>query len=265
MANPEDPNHRQTKAERKESARLEREKIQQQMAARNRNRRIGLVLIALAVVTAIVVAFVVKPGGSDAGPLASPQALLDSATSAAETAGCSPVQETPNYQNTPGKDPNIDHAHIGDTLAPTPPPLSEYATIPPASGPHDIDPASPGVYDRPPDIYRTIHALEHAGTIIWYAPAAADTPEVKAIRAFYSKTDVNLGQGKVIVAPYDFPDQGAQGSLPEGVQMALVAWHRLQTCAQPSLAVAFDFTSQYSNAYPDRAYIGVAREPNGSM
>jgi hypothetical protein len=264
VANPGDPSRRPTKAERKESARLEREKIQQQMAASNRNRRIGLVLIALAVVTVIVVAFVVKPGGSDAGPLASPQSLLDSAASEVKAAGCDAVQETPNYQDAPGKDPDIDHAHIGDTLVPTPPPLSSYATIPPASGPHDPSPAGPGVYNRPPDIYRTIHSLEHAAAIVWYAPSAADTPEVKAIRAFYDQTE-NVGQAKVIVAPYDFPDQGAQGSLPEGVQMALVAWHRLQTCARPSLAVAFDFTSQYSNTYPGRAYIGVAREPRGSM
>lgn len=264
MANPGDPNHRQTKAERKEAARLEREKIQQQMAARNRNRRIGLVLIALAVVTVVVVAFVVKPGGGDAGALASPQALLDGAAAAAETAGCSDIQETPNYQNAPGKDPDIDHAHIGGAQAPTAPPLSMYATIPPASGPHDPTPASPGVYGRAPDVYRSIHSLEHAGAIIWYAPSVADTPEIKAIKAFYNQT-ANVGQAKVIVAPYDFPDQGAQGSLPDGVQMALVAWHRLQTCAQPSLAVAFDFTSQYSNTYPDRPYIGVAREPTGTM
>ena len=69
----------------------------------------------------------------------------------------------------------------------------------------------------------------------------------------------------MIVAPYYFPDQSEQGSLPSGVQMALVAWHRLQTCAAPSLAAAFDFTSQYANTYPDRKYIGVAREPNSTM
>ena len=29
--------------------------------------------------------------------------------------------------------------------------------------------------------------------------------------------------------------------------MALVAWHRLRTCDELDLAVAFDFTSQYSS------------------
>ena len=264
MSKQTDPGRKLTKAEKKEEARLERERIQQQMAARNRNQRIGTVPIALALVVVVVVIFVVKPGGGSAGDLATPEALLAKAADDAKAAGCTAVQETPNYSDAPGADPDIDHAHIGSTTAPTAPPLSTYPTIPPASGPHDPTPAGAGVYERPPDIYSAIHSLEHAGAIIWYAPSAADSDEVKAIRAFYAQTD-NVGQSKVIVAPYDFPDQGEQGSLPSGVQMALVAWHRLQTCAAPSLAAAFDFTSQYANTYPSRKYIGVAREPNSTM
>ena len=33
----------------------------------------------------------------------------------------------------------------------------------------------------------------------------------------------------MIVAPYDYPDQGAAGTLPAGTQMALVAWHNVQS------------------------------------
>jgi hypothetical protein len=85
---------------------------------------------------------------------------------------------------------------------------------------------------------------------------------VKQIKAFY-KQSANVGQSKVIVAPFDYASQGAGGTLPSGVQMAVVAWHRLQTCATPSLAVAFDFTSQYSDGgFPGAKYKGVAREPN---
>ena len=65
----------------------------------------------------------------------------------------------------------------------------------------------------------------------------------------------------MIVAPYDFPGDPA-GILPEGTEMALVSWHRLRSCASVDLAVAFDFTSQYS--FPtaeDREYAGVAPEP----
>ena len=260
---------RPTKAERKEQARLEREQIQHKMASRKRNRNVGVVLIALAVVVAIVVVVITSVGGSAA--IASPQTLLAKASSEQKAAGCGQVQTTPNYANAPGADPDIDHAHIGDTADPnapaTPPSLSTYPTWPPASGPHEPPPLGPiaaGVYDSPPDIYGAIHSMEHAAAIVWYAPSAADSTAVKQIKAFYRQTN-NVGQSKVIVAPYDYPTQGAHGQLPAGVLMALVAWHRLQTCAQPNLAAAFDFTSQYANTYPGRNYIGVAREPNAAM
>jgi hypothetical protein len=105
--------------------------------------------------------------------------------------------------------------------------------------------------------------MEHAGVIIWYAQNAP-SKAIDEIKRFYEQT-ADVGQSKVIVAPYDYPTQGAHGQLPAGVLMALVAWHRLQTCAQPNLAAAFDFTSQYANTYPGRNYIGVAREPNAAM
>ena len=47
-----DDGHRMTKAERREEARLKREEIQRAMASRKRNRRIGLVLVVVAVVIA---------------------------------------------------------------------------------------------------------------------------------------------------------------------------------------------------------------------
>jgi hypothetical protein len=46
----------------------------------------------------------------------------------------------------------------------------------------------------------------------------------------------------------------------------LVSWHRLRSCASIDLAVAFDFTSQFS--FPtaeDREYAGVAPEPGASL
>ena len=59
-----------------------------------------------------------------------------------KAAGCSGVQQTPNYQNAPGADPDIDHAHIGASAQfQQPPALSTYPTVPPASGPHNPIPA----------------------------------------------------------------------------------------------------------------------------
>jgi Protein of unknown function (DUF3105) len=256
-----DPSRRPTKAERKEQARVEREQIQRTMAARRRNRTLALVLIATATAIVVAVVFLLQPE-STAPP--SPADLLAKASAQASTAGCSSVQTTPNYQNATGDDPPIDSAHIGNSDAPTAPPLTSYATVPAASGPHNPDPLPAGIYSSPPDVYRSIHALEHAGTIIWYAPSAADSEAVRQIKDFYSQSE-NVGQAKVIVAPYDYPSQGEAGTLPNGIQMALVAWHRLETCAQANLAAAYSFSSQYNNATPDGKYIGVAREPNGAM
>jgi Protein of unknown function (DUF3105) len=254
-----DPSRRPTKAERKEQARVEREQIKRTMAARRRNRRLAFVLFAAATAIVVAVVFLLQPE-STAPP--SPGDLLAQASAQASAAGCGSVETTPNYQNAAGDDPAIDHEHIGGGS--TSPPLTSYATVPPASGPHNPDPLPAGIYSTPPDVYRAIHALEHAGTIIWYAPSAADSDALQGIKDFYSQSD-NVGQAKVIVAPYDYPSQGAAGILPDGIQMALVAWHRLEKCALPNLAAAYSFTSQYNNATPGGQYVGVAREPNGTM
>ena len=177
------------------------------------------------------------------------------------------MQETPNYANAPGDDPPIDHTHIGTPPVTSAPALSTYATIPPASGPHDPSPLGAGVYDSPPDVYRTIHSLEHGAVIIWYSPDATGQ-QLDDLIAFYSQpvADPDIGQAKIIIAPYDYPDQGAAGQLPAGVQMAVVAWHRLQTCTAVSLPVAFGFSSQYEvPGYAGQAYKGVAREPTAAI
>jgi Protein of unknown function (DUF3105) len=257
-----DPGRRATKAERKEEARLERDRIHRQMAARKRNRNIALVAVALAVVGILVATVLFS---SPKTKTQTPAALLARAASDATASGCGAIQTTSNYQNAAGADPAIDHQHIGsDPTVMTPPPLSNYPTVPPASGPHDPTAASGGVYTSPPGIYQAIHSLEHAGAIIWYAPSAANSQAVKDISTFYRQS-ADVGQSKVIVAPYSYPDQGAQGQLQASYQMALVSWHHVQYCSVPSLSVAFSFTSQYSNAYPSGHYIGTAREPNAAM
>ena len=258
-----DPNRRVTKAEKKEQARLERERIQQQMHARRRNRTIGIVVIAAALAAVVAVVVILQPGGGSASAQPAVDELLSQAKGAAAAAGCDAVQITKPY------DPaDADAVHIGsDDRFMSMPPLSTYATIPPTSGPHNPVPLAAGVYDTPPPIDQAIHSLEHGGTILWYSPDAPDAL-VQAIADFYGRrvSDAAVGQDRLIVAPYDYPDQGAAGSLPPGTQMALVAWHRLQLCDQVNLAVAFDFTSQYSvPTVADREYIGEAPEPGASM
>jgi hypothetical protein len=256
---------RPTKAERREEARLKREEIQRRMARRRRSRSIGLILVVIAVAVVVVAVFLTSGGGSSNGSgVASASDLLQQASAAKQSAGCDAVQTTPNYANAPGADPSIDHQHIGSSPAPA---LSTYATTPPASGPHNPVPLPPGIYDSPPDVYRTIHSLEHGAVIIWYAPGTTGKA-LDDLRAFYGQptSDANIGQAKIIIAPYDYPDQGTAGQLSSGVQMAVVAWHRLETCSAVNLAVAFDFSSQFEvPGFGGRTYAGVAREPNATM
>jgi hypothetical protein len=165
---------------------------------------------------------------------------------------------------TTGAYPDADAAHIeGDERFPQLPSLDTYPSTPPASGPHTGTATLPaGIYDSPPDMGSLIHSLEHGGSVVWYHP---DAPQeaVDAIVDFYDQSDP-VGQDRVIVAPYDY--EGAGGEIPDGVQMALVAWHRLRSCSSPSLSVAFDFTSQYS--FPttqDREYLGEAPQRGAVM
>jgi Protein of unknown function (DUF3105) len=254
-----DQGRRPTKAERKEQARREREALQERQAARRRRNRLGVGLIAGGVLVAGV-AFFISP---DSGGIPQPEVLLDRSAQAAESAGCTPVETTPSFQPA-----DQDRAHIDPTAGP---PLSAYPTVPPASGPHADIPPGPlpaGVYDALtlPDLYRAIHSLEHGATIVWYDPAAP-AERIARLIDFYDRRlqDAEVGQDRVIVAPYDFPGDPA-GLLPDGRQIALASWHRLRLCDQIDLAVAYDFTSQYS--FPtssSRDYLGEAPEPGGAI
>ncbi len=241
------------------------------MGRRRRNRRVGLVFVVLAVAVAVVAVFMTNSGssgGSGSGSIPSADELLAQASAAQTSAGCDTVQATANYNDVPGDDPDIDHTHIGATGEfTTAPALSTYATIPPASGPHEANPLPDGIYESPPALLQTLHSMEHGGVVVWYSPDA-DPQAVADLKAFYGQrpSDASVGQDRVIVAPYDYPEEGAAGQLPAGVQMALVSWHRLQTCTAVDLAVAFDFTSQYEfPVYDGRTYEGVAREPGAAM
>ncbi|MBI3647893.1 MAG: DUF3105 domain-containing protein [Actinobacteria bacterium] len=271
---------RMTKAERKEDARRRREEIQRQMARRRKNRLV-VVAVAIAVALAIVAVVTLQGGGS---AIASPKDLLARAADQEKAASCTSVQAVPVFDAanvtgdvaaaqaaaSQGDGSAIDRDHVGSQYDPTDPPLSAYRSRPPTSGPHTGSSPGPlpaGVYDTPPDIYRAIHDLEHGASIVWYSPDAPPA-QAKQVKDFFDQRliDAKVGQDRVIVAPFDYPEQGAAGRLPSGVQMALVAWHRLETCGQVNLAAAFDFTSQYSAPpYPGRKYAGEAPEAGAAL
>lgn len=247
---------RETKAERKERARRERLALEARAGRSRRNRAIGLV--AAGAVAAAAIAYVVtRPPAPSPAPEGL-DAILASATQAQADAGCGEVTTVPAY------DPEaIDRAHTGSDQVASLPALSTYPSTPPTSGPHDPNVLPAGIYDRTPDLGPALHSLEHGGVIIWYAPDAPED-EVRALTDLYSREDI-AGE-RVIVAPYDYPDQGEVGALPAGTQMAMVAWHRLQTCASIDAAAAFGFSARYAFPTYDReAYLGEAPEPGAQM
>ena len=175
MSNQPNDARRPTKAERKEQARVEREAIQRQMAARKRNRTIGLSLVALAVVAVIVAVVVLQPGGGSDTATATPAELLSQAPDAAQAAGCTEVQTTDFYGGLDQSSPEYaDQAHIeGDERFPELPPLDSYPSTPPASGPHVGATTLPaGCTTRRPTSAPLLHSLEHGGSVVWYSPTA---------------------------------------------------------------------------------------------
>jgi len=55
------------------------------------------------------------------------------------------------------------------------------AGVPPAGGPHFVNPLPGGVYTEPVDDGRVIHSLEHGLVWISYQPGAVDDAQVKAL------------------------------------------------------------------------------------
>ena len=249
MANQQTTGGRITKAERKEQARLERLELQRKAARTRRTRRIAIVVL-LAVAAGLAAFALLRP----ATAVATPEELLQQAADAKQTAGCASVDNVGPYQPE-----GQDGAHVETSQMP---PLASYPSIPPASGPHNAVTLAAGVYDSPPPIDRLLHSLEHGAAVVWYSPDVSGEV-LDRIHAFYEGGDVGA---RVIVAPFDYPDQGAAGSLPSGTDMALVAWHHVESCAQASLAAAFDFTAKYAAPpFGQQEYLGDAPEAGSAF
>lgn len=114
-----------------------------------------------------------------------------------------------------------------------------------------------------------IHSLEHGAVVIWFDPSVASSEALQQIREFMGPS--GPGQGvHVIIAPYDYPAEGEAGSLASGVPLAMVAWHRLQSCtglADDALVSAADFVGKY-RCHPGcdmNAYMGEAPEAGVSI
>jgi hypothetical protein len=222
------PNRKRSK---EQDALTRREHEEQRAAKTRRTRRIAVVAVLAVVIVGgiVLVAQQRKPETTTtaASGSASPQSAGD-----VKGAGCSTVKTIPAF------DPaSKDRAH-GDLA-----PLGDYPSIPPTSGPHASTTVAAGVYTQPVDLAQQIHSLEHGGATIWISPSVADSPEATAIAAFIRETPENTDH--TILAPYDYPDQGDNGTLPSGKTMVLVSWHRMMTCDRPSLPAVETFLGAY--------------------
>lgn len=248
MANERNTGGRVTKAERREQARRERIELQRKMSRSRRNRRIAFVLVLL--VAAGGTAFALTRPSTE---VADPDDLLEQAAQAQQAAACGEPENVGPYQPE-----TQDQAHVTTGELPE---LSTYPSVPPASGPHNATPLGAGVYDEPPPIDQLIHSLEHGAVVVWYALGTSGA-ELDRLGEFFRGADGS----RVIVAPYDYPEQGEAGALPTGTQMALVAWHHVETCARVNLAAAFAFTADYRfPTHDEREYLGEAPEAGAAF
>lgn len=221
---------------RKEEARRQREALRKKMARRRRYRVVGAVTAVALVAGGIAFYALTRP---DPG----------------QVAGCSAVESIGAY-------PEEDRRHITSPI--NAPDLSTYPSVPPTSGPHAGTPLPSGVYEQPPDMYQAIHSLEHGAVIVWHRPDLA-TAQLQEIKTFYR---TQTAGDHVIVAPYDYSDQGEAGRLPAGQEVVLVAWHHLMTCGKANLDVVKSFVADYRTpaGVPNpTGYRGDAPEPGAGI
>ncbi|MGZ8620253.1 MAG: DUF3105 domain-containing protein [Actinomycetota bacterium] len=247
---------RATKAERKDGARRRRIELERQMARARRNRTISIV-VAVVVAAGVAVYALTRPEQTSAAT-GRAAGLLATSDAQATAAGCTDVADVGPYQPE-----DLDRAHVGAEGGPAElPALSSYPSQPPASGPHGQSTLAAGVYTNPPPIEPLIHSLEHGAAIVWYDPDASGTA-LSQIQDFYRDADVG---SRVIVAPYDYPDEGEAGTFAAGTGMALVSWHHLETCTDVNLAAAFGFTARYAvPTFEGEDYLGNAPEPGAGL
>jgi Protein of unknown function (DUF3105) len=124
-----------------------------------------------------------------------------------------------------------------------------YSSLPAASGPHWLTPASWGVYATAQEESQLIHNLEHGGIVIWYDPAALDTAGIAALSQFVDAQTASgiSGRFKFILSPW-----GGTDPLPAPVVAS--AWRYLLELETADTDAIDEFA---------RARYGRSPEPNG--
>ncbi len=185
-----------------------------QKAQRSRERRTVLMIVAGCAVLVLLLAGVIGYGILDARKN-QPENVIVGLGAPMASASCDPVTTDPATGNS-------DHQGQGTNQ----PGITKiaYATVPPTSGPHFVQPVLDGrqfysTSDSPP-VETLVHNLEHGYTVLWYAPGVATSAadQLKEIAGLANK--LTPSQAKFIVAP--LPE--AYGTLPAGKSFALSHW-----------------------------------------
>ena len=108
--------------------------------------------------------------------------------------------------------------------------------VPPAGGPHYVNPLPGGVYTEPIDDGRVIHSLEHGLVWITYKPGAISDAQLKAV--------IDLAEGRkrdIVLSPR--PDNKDA--------LAVVSWGRRLILKPDDIKTLKDFISTNLNRSPE--------------
>lgn len=222
------------------------EEMRKAQQASERRTTLLVVTAALAVVAVLVaVVFTVIRREQEAKDVANVGV-------AAGAAGCDPVlTETATGSS----------IHVGPGTDQPEKTRVEYATVPPSSGEHFVQPEYPNrafytAADRPP-LESLVHNLEHGYTVVWYAESLPkdQQDQLKRISELLRDTGNAATAGKFIVSAWD-PERGA---LPAGKQVALSHWGKEKGYRQLCGAVSGGAIEAFVEKYP---YTD-SPEPNG--
>lgn len=210
-------NRRQTKRDRKQDARQRRLEEIRRRQRQARVRRIGGIVVVLAVIAAITGMVVLAGQSSRKG-----KTNLDKLALAA---GCTKLQEPPDRGR----------GHIN------PPAKGTFSSKPPTSGSHyntpGLGPVATGVHAEPIPDEGQLHNLEHGHIGIQYKSL---DPSILADLTALVRGDPTF----LFIAPY--PDME--------YNLAFTAWGKLLGCASPNakaVGVAKEFIKQFRDKAPE--------------
>jgi hypothetical protein len=187
---------------------------QVQKAQKSRERRTVLMIITACAVLVLLLGGVITYGILDARKN-QPENLIVGLGTPAASASCDAV-------TTDAASGNSDH--VGPGTNRTDVTKVAYATVPPTSGSHFVQPVLDGrqFYSSAdtPRVETLVHNLEHGYTVLWYLPSeeSARSAQLQELASLGNK--LAPSQAKFIVAPWN----EAYGQFPSGKKFALSHW-----------------------------------------